>query len=61
VTLTLRLIDALGREIQVRRGQQRSAGWHVLELDTHAVPAGFYMVIADANGRRLARPVLVTR
>jgi len=58
---TVRLVDALGREVLAVPLGARPTGRHVVALDVAALPAGVYVVVVDAGPARLTRSVVVTR
>ncbi len=58
---TVRLVDALGREVLAAPLGPLPAGRRAVPLDLAALPTGIYVVVVDAGPVRLTRPVVVVR
>ncbi|PAP76693.1 GEVED domain-containing protein [Rubrivirga marina] len=58
---TVRLVDALGREVLAMPLGALPAGRHAVPFDVAALPAGLYVVVVDAGAHRLTRPIAVAR
>ena len=60
--VTLRVVDVLGREVaRLLDAETRAAGPDALVWRPNGVAGGSYIVVLEANGQRVTRPVLVVR
>lgn len=60
-TVTVEVLDALGRRVLVVHDGPLGAGTHALALDTQALPAGVYLLRAEASGTQATRRLVVAR
>ncbi|WP_412060215.1 hypothetical protein [Rubrivirga sp. IMCC45206] len=57
----LRVLDVLGREVAVLASGPRPPGDHTAAFDASRLATGLYLVVLDADGARLARPLTIAR
>lgn len=59
--LSVRVYDALGRDVLVLARGRAEAGTHRLRVDTQALPSGVYAVVMTAGGFHAVRRLVVAR
>jgi photosystem II stability/assembly factor-like uncharacterized protein len=58
---TVRVFDAMGRQVAVLADGPHAAGAHAASLDAGGLPAGAYLVVLETPAGRLSRVALVGR
>ncbi|MEL6615199.1 MAG: glycosyl hydrolase, partial [Bacteroidota bacterium] len=53
--VTVEVVNALGRRVQVASGERRAAGVHTVEIDGRALPSGVYVVRVSTSGGAVAQ------
>ena len=60
-SLSLRVVDMLGRTVTALAGGRTHAGTHRFELDASALPGGVYMIVMETDGFQATRQLVVAR